>query len=136
MTVVVALELENDLSELSSDDKIKLLASKIKGWFPTTDLDKLAEFGAVAAGFARKVESAITDTEKATAKLDLKYKQRECDNEYTHTAAHLRKKLIDPRYAEELSILKAVTTGQSCQISALRDVLHILTTDHKNSRTD
>ena len=134
MTAVVAQK--SDLSHLSSDDKIALLASKVDGWFSAATIGKLAAASAEVAKFAHKADSARTESEKRIATLDLRYKRRECDNEYTNAATQLRKMLIEPHYAEELSILKETTAGRSCQISALRDVLHVLVADHMNNRTD
>jgi hypothetical protein len=117
---------QTEQSELSSDEKIGRLAVTVNGWFPTKHLAALAELDVRATELARKAALATTKTEHDTIAFDLKHLHHDRDNAYTQAAAELRKMLVGPQYADELSILTSLTSGRSCQISALREVLHVL----------
>jgi hypothetical protein len=114
----------NDSVVLPSDKKISLLADHIARWIANEDLSDLLTHDKQVADKANKAALANTRVEHNALKLDLKHLHAQRDEAYTKVAAKLHKTIDGPHYGEESRLLKSVISGQHCQISVLRDVLH------------
>jgi hypothetical protein len=131
---VIQVSVQNSPA-LSSDEQIARLTESVSGWVSQEGFDYLALLDNQVAEAARVASLARTKVESNALQFNLRQAREGCDNAYTHEAARLYKIINSPQHAEEMGILQTLTTARSCQLSALREVLHKLVKDDQDSQT-